>query len=175
MDLPGTTYLLALATISITFVGFSSIMVIFRQAQGASLSEYEIVLVRLFAVSGLIVTIFSLLPPLIGLFGIPPAWLWRIASLALAAVMIWRGISFRRRQNRFQRTRRIDSLYITYSAAVLGLLANTIGIVFEPGVALYALAATWYLVIAILAFILSIELFLHPPRKDQGQGGVAPK
>jgi hypothetical protein len=165
MDLSGSSYLLTLATISITFVAFSTVAVVFRQAQGAGLAEYEIVLLRLYLVSGLEVTVFSLMPPLLGLFGITPSWVWRVSSLVFALVMIWRGIYFRRRQVRFERRRLIDLLYAFYSIAILGLLINALGIFIEPNAAPYALAVTWLLVNAIIAFILALERFLHPPQK----------
>src|SRR5512135_780435 len=111
MDLPGSIYLLTLATISITFVAFSTIVVVLRQAQGAGLAEYEIVLLRLYVVSGLEATVFSLLPPLFGLSGILPVWVWRVSSLVFAVVLIWRGIYFWRRQARFDRGRLINFLY----------------------------------------------------------------
>jgi hypothetical protein len=167
MELPGSTYLLNLAVISITFVAFSTIVVVFREAQGAGLMEYEIVILRLFLVSGLEVTIFSLLPPLFGLFYMPPVWIWRISSLIFVLVMIWRGLYFRRRQVRYERRRLIDILFAIYSIAILGLLINTLGIFIEPGPGPYALAATWLLVNAIIVFILALERFLHPPKQDQ--------
>jgi hypothetical protein len=165
MELPGTSYFLTLATISITFVAFSTIVVVFRQAQGAGLMEYEVVLLRLYLVSGLEATVFSLLPPLLGLFGIAPGWVWRASSLAFALVLIWRGIYFMRRQSRFERRRLIDFLYIIYFVTILGLLINGLGFFIQPNPGLYALAATWLLVNAIIAFVLSLERFLHPPRK----------
>jgi hypothetical protein len=166
MELPGSNYLLTLAVISITFVAFSTIVVVFREAQGGGLMEYEIVILRMFLVSGLEATIFSLIPPLLGLFGITPLWVWRVSSLVFALVMIWRGIYFRRRQTHYERRRVIDTLYAIYSIAILGLLINALGIFVEPNVAPYALAATWLLVNAIIAFILALERFLHPPEKS---------
>lgn len=168
MELPGLNYLLTLAVISMTFVAFSTIVVVFRQAQGSGLVEYEIVILRMFLVSGLEATIFSLVPPLLGLFDITPLWVWRVSSLAFALVMIWRGIIFRRRQAHFERRWMIDLLYSFYSIAIIGLLINALGIFFQPNVALYALAATWLLVNAILTFILALERFLHPPQKSLG-------
>ena len=166
MELPGANYLLTLAAISITFVGFSTVAVVFRQSQGAGLTEYEIVLLRLFLVSGLMVTVFSLIPPLLGLFDIPPSSVWRVSSLAFAVVLIWRGIYFARRQFRVQRTLLIDVLYGVYLLALIGLLINALGIFFEPNVGLYALAATWLLVNAIITFIISLQRFLQPSNKD---------
>ncbi len=115
--------------------------------------------------SGLETTVFSLIPPLLGMFGIAPSWVWRGSSLAFALVMIWRGIYFIRRQSNFERRRLLDILYAAYFIAILGLLINAAGIFFEPNVALYALAATWLLVNAIIAFILALERFLNPPEK----------
>ena len=174
MELPGSSYLLALAAVAITFVGFSTISVIFRQVQGDSLSQYEIVLLRMFVVSGLIATIFSLVPPLLGLFNISPSWVWRISSLAFAIVMVWRGIYFLRRQTRFERRRLFTLLYVLYAVAILGLIVNVLGIFIEPGAGLYALAATWMLVNAIITFVLALQLFLRPPEKDSVEEPVFP-
>ena len=166
MELPGSSYLLNLAVISITFVAFSTIVVVFREAQGSGLVEYEVILLRMYLVSGLEATVFSLIPPLLGLFGIAPLWVWRVSSLAFALAMIWRGIYFIRRQSHFERRRLIDFLYFIYFVVILGLLINALGIFIEPNPGLYALAATWLLVNAIIAFILALERFLHSPQKE---------
>ncbi len=169
MDLPGSAYLLALAAISITFVSVSTIAVVFRQVQGAALSKFELLLMRAFLVSGLMATIASLLPPLLGLFGITPALVWRVSSLALALAILWREIYFirRRRQDPPGPQPLSISLLIGITiAAVLGLFANAIGILFEPGVGLYALAATWLLVNSVVAFIISLGMFLESPKSS---------
>jgi len=166
MELPGTSYLLNLAVISITFVAFSTIVVVFRESQGAGLMEYEIVLLRMYLVSGLEATVFSLLPPLLGLFDITPPWVWRVSSMTFALVLIWRGIYFMRRQTRFQRRRLNDFLYVIYFITILGLLLNALGIFIEPNPGLYALAATWLLVNAIITFIISLDRWLYPPQKE---------
>ena len=71
-----------------------------------------------------------------------------------------------RRQSRFERRWLIDFLYFIYFVVILGLLINALGIFIEPNPGLYALAATWLLVNAIIAFILALERFLHPPQKE---------
>jgi hypothetical protein len=167
MELPGSSYLLNLAVISITFVAFSTIVVVFREAQGAGLAEYEIVLLRMYLVSGLEATIFSLLPPLLGLFSMASLWVWRVSSLVFALVLIWRGVYFMRRQTRFERRRLTDFLYVIYFITILGLLINGLGFFMEPSPGLYALAATWLLVNAIITFILSLDRWLHAPQKGK--------
>ena len=76
MDSLGITYLLAVATIAITFVGFSSVVVVFRQVQGNSLDAKHIFLVRFFIEMGLIVTGFSLLPLLLATWNLPVSLIW---------------------------------------------------------------------------------------------------
>ncbi len=167
MELPGSNYLLALAAISITFVSVSTVAVVFRQVQGAVLSKVELFLMRLFLVSGLMATVASLIPPLLGLFGIAPSLLWRVSSLAFALAILWREISFIRRRPQVRPGAQQPSIYALYGitiAVVLGLLANAIGILSEPGVGLYALAATWLLVNSAVAFIISLSMFLESPK-----------
>ncbi len=168
MELPGSNYLLALAAISITFVSVSTIAVVFRQAQGAALSKFELLLMRVFLISGLMATVASLIPPLLGLFGIPPSWVWRVSSLALALAILWREIYSIRGRAQVRAGPLPPSIYLLIGitvAVVLGLFINAIGLLSEPGVGLYALAATWLLVNSVVAFIISLGMFLETPKK----------
>ncbi len=169
MELPGSSYLLALAAISITFVSVSTIAVVFRQVQGAVLSKFELLLMRAFLVSGLMATVASLLPPLLGLFGITPALVWRVSSLVLALAILWREIYFIRRRRQDPPGPQPPSLSLLIGitmVAVLGLFINAFGIHSEPSVGLYAVAATWLLVNSVVAFIISLGMFLGPPKNS---------
>src|SRR5215213_6614340 len=44
IELPGSTYLYALAFVAAAFVGFSSIVVVIRQTIGATLSRFQVLL-----------------------------------------------------------------------------------------------------------------------------------
>jgi hypothetical protein len=46
MDLPGTAYLYTLATLMVTFAGFSALLLMIRQAAGAQLSPLDRFLTR---------------------------------------------------------------------------------------------------------------------------------
>ena len=100
MDSLGITYLLTIATVSVTFVGFSSIVVIFRQAQGSSLDGIHIFLVRFFIEMGLIVTGFALLPLLLSVLGIAPVRIWGYASGAYALGHLGYVVTLFRRRGR---------------------------------------------------------------------------
>ncbi len=167
MELPGSSYLLALAAISVTFVSVSTIAVVFRQVQGGVLSEFELLLMRVFLVSGLMATVASLIPPLLALFGMTSSLVWRVSSLALALAIILRTIYFFRRRSQVGPGSSPPSIYVLYGitvAVVLGLFANALGILSEARVGLYALAATWLLVDSVIAFIISLGMFLESPK-----------
>ncbi len=169
MELPGSNYLLALAAISATFVSVSTIAVVFRQVQGGVLSKFELLLMHVFLVNGLMATVASLVPPLLGLFGITPALNWRVSSLALALAILWRTIYFFRRRSQVGPGSSPPSVYVLYgitTAVVLGLFTNALGILSEPGAGLYALAATWLLVDSVVAFIISLGIFLESPKNS---------
>jgi hypothetical protein len=169
MDPAASNYLLALGTISITFVSVSAVAVVFRQVQGAVLSKFELLLMRAFLVSGLMATVASLLPPLLALFGITPSWVWRVSSLAFALAMLWRQIFLTRRRRQIQPGPQPSSIYILQGitiAVVLGLFTNAIGILSELSAGLYALAATWLLVNSVATFIISLSRFLESPKSS---------
>ena len=46
MELPGTSYLYTIATLSITYAGFAALIVIFRQIIGGGVSNYDIFVIR---------------------------------------------------------------------------------------------------------------------------------
>src|SRR5262245_23173850 len=144
MDPLGITYLIAVATISITFVGFSSVVVVFRQTQGNRLDSLHIFLVRFFIEMGLIVTGFSLLPVLLGM---PDTVLWRLASAAYAVAHIaYIRALFLRRRNYASGgfSLRRNFLFILISMIVDGLLIlNALGWPFAPAIGPYALALAW--------------------------------
>ena len=63
MELAGAGYLYALATISITFVGFSALLLIFRQAMGSDTTRYDNHFILAFMQVGFIITGGSLSQP----------------------------------------------------------------------------------------------------------------
>src|SRR5215813_6358890 len=84
MDLPGATYLYTLAALSVTFVGFSALVIILRQTFGGELSKLDILITRLFIQLGFMVAASAMLPPLLALFQVPQSLIWRICSLCTA-------------------------------------------------------------------------------------------
>lgn len=156
-------YLFHLATLSLSFVGFSAVVVTLRGALGGELSERHLRLVRLYIEGGLIVTALALLPTLLNILHIPEATTWPLASATAASILSYvLLIQFRRR--RIVEPGRFPAwVVVTYAfsvLAVVGLWLN-VGILYRPNVGPYAIALTWALCIFGFIFVRTIELFLH--------------
>jgi hypothetical protein len=53
MELPGSAYLYTLATLSMTFAGFSAVVIVLCQTIGREISGFHVVLMRLYIEAGL--------------------------------------------------------------------------------------------------------------------------
>ena len=160
-------YLLRLAALSLSFVGFSSVVVTLRGALGGELSERHLRLVRLYIEGGFLVTALALFPTLLNLLHVPEPITWPLSSAAAASIFTFvLLIQFRRRraiEGRFPAW--VILIYAVSILAVAGLWLNVVGIPFRPGVGPYAIDLTWALCVFGFIFVRTIELFLHraPP------------
>ena len=157
-------YLLRIATLSLSFVGFSAVVVTLRGALGGELSDRHVRLVRLYIEGGLLVTALALVPALLNLLHVPDTVTWRLSSAAAASIFTFvLVIQFRRRRTvepgRFPPW--VVIVYFISIAAVAGLWLNVAGIPIPPSVGPYAVVLTWALCAFGFIFVRTIELFLH--------------
>lgn len=169
MDTQHIDYLMKLAALSLSFVGFSTIVVALRQALGSRLSPFHLLLVRLFVESGLAVTAFSLLPPMLDAAGMEPSLIWRLSSGTAALLLVFYLGFYLRRRRRVQAGSIPIRIYVNYAislAATLGLILNVGGWPFSPEGAPYIIALTWVLVQSGLIFLQTLHIFLAPSKDD---------
>ncbi len=157
-------YLLRLAGLSLSFVGFSAVVVTLRGALGGELSDRHLRLVRLYIEGGLLVTALALVPTLLNLLHVPDTANWQVSSAAAAAIFtLVLLIQFRRRRTvepgRFPPW--VIIVYAVSTVAVAGLWLNVAGIPFRPSAGPYAVILTWALGVFGFTFVRTIELFLH--------------
>ena len=157
-------YLSHLANLSLSFVGFSAVVVTLRGALGGKLSDRHLRLVRLYIEGGLLVTLLALVPALLNLLHVPDAVTWPLSSAAAASIFsILLVIQFRRRRaiesGRFPLW--VVIVYAVSTIAVAGLWFNVAGFPFPPNAGPYAIVLTWALCIFGFIFVRTIELFLH--------------
>jgi hypothetical protein len=160
-------FLLRLAALALSFVGFSAIVVTLRGALKGELSERHLRLVRLYIEGGLLVTALGLLPTLLNLLPVPPSMTWPVSSAAAALIFTLVLVT------QFRRRRAVEGKFppwvvIIFAISVVtvaGLWLNVAGILFPPSVGPYAVALTWALGVFGFIFIRTIEVFLHrePP------------
>ena len=156
-------YLLRLAALSLSFVGFSAIVVTLRGALGGELSDRHLRLVRLYIEGGLLVTALALVPTLLNLLRIPHTVTWPLAS-AIAALVFTVLVVIQFRRRRSVEGRFPAWVVVVYSGSLIAVAAlwlNVAGIPLAPSVGPYAVVLTWALCIFGFIFVRTIELFLH--------------
>ena len=167
MDLPGANYLYALATISITFVGFSALLLVFRETIGGKLTGYDSYFTLSFMQAGFIVTGGGLLPQLLAFYDLSPTLAWRAAS-AIAAVPILVFVVTTPIRRRRATSEPIPAyvwllLFLQFLAGAQ-LLSNALGWPLPPGPAPFALALTVMLFTTAVAYLIALARALGRPR-----------
>ena len=161
---PESDYLFRLATLSLSFVGFSAVVVTLRSALKGELADRHLRLVRLYIEGGLLVTALAVLPTLLNLLQIPDTVTWPLSSATAASIFtVVLVVQFRRRRmveaGRFPPW--VIVVYALSIVAVAYLWFNTAGIPYATSAGPYAVVLTWALCIFGFIFVRTIDLFLH--------------
>ena len=157
-------YLLRLATLSLSFVGFSAVVVTLRGALGGEISERHLRLVRLYIEGGFLVTALALVPTLLHLLHVPDTVTWPLSSAAAASILSFVLLIQFRRRRKVEGARLPPWVVIIYAVSILavaGLWLNAAGFPFSPSAGPYAVVLTWALGVFGFIFVRTIELFLH--------------
>lgn len=161
MELPGTGYLYTLATVSITFVGFSALLIFFRQTAGGGVTKYDSYFMLSFMQPGFIVTGGALLPPLLALLDLAADTVWRVSSV-LSAIPIFLFVvtvpSRRRAAVDEPIPIYITTLLLVQAFGGLLLVANAIGWPFAPAPGPYAGALSVLLFTTGIAYLRAFAL-----------------
>jgi len=100
MDLKGEALLYTLATLMITFAGFSALLLALRPAAGARVSLLDRYLAKTVMTYIFVLTAGALLPALLALYDIPESWIWRGAGLLFAPPMLFLQVTYPRRRQK---------------------------------------------------------------------------
>ena len=170
MDPSTSAYLYTVATVSITFVGFSALLLIFRQARGEVMTRYESYFMLSFIQPGFIVTAGALLPQLLALYGLPASPVWRASSLITAIPILFFVASLPRRRRAATSEPmpgyvRIFSLLQLLIA--LYLVTNAVRSSAADG-APYAAAITALLFTTAIAYVVALGIALEGPAGRTG-------
>jgi hypothetical protein len=156
VDLNGSPYFFTLAAVSTTFVGFSSLIMTFRQTSGAGLSRLDSLVTQVFIQLGFAVAAAALMAPLLVLCGLAPALACGLCSAAMGLFTGAYSASypFRRRAAAGAGA----PLYVWLDVSLLAvmavlLIANASGLLGKPSAGPLALGLTGTLFVAGIAYL----------------------
>jgi hypothetical protein len=159
MDLPGVSYLYTLATVSITFVGFSALLLVFRETIGGRMTGYDSYFTLSFMQAGFIVTAGGLLPQLLAFYEMSHTAVWRTSSLIMAVpvFLFVATVPGRRRAA----TKKPVPFYVGFLLllqflAGAYLVLNAVGWPSPPHLAPFALALTVMLLTTGVAYLIAL-------------------
>lgn len=166
MDVEGATFLYSLAALMITFAGFSALLLSIRQAAGARLSLLDRFIVKTILIQLFTLTGGALLPPILGLWNVSEAWLWRVAALCFAIPMLVLLLTFSHRRRKAVGTSPppvgFAVFIVVASAAIAAMLIYVIG-GFEYQAAAYITALTTNFFTTAFGFVTALEVIMQQP------------
>jgi hypothetical protein len=156
MELPNSGYLFTLATLAITYVGFTAIVVILRQTLGSKFLPIDALVARLFMVWGFTVTYAAIMPVVLAAYELKPATVWQVSNIVSGVFLLVANASYPplRRRATGERTPMHVWLHVGVALLIgLILVLNVLEPFPRAAPAIYISAITLYLVQASFAFI----------------------
>ena len=166
------SYLYTLAAVSVTFVGFSSLVVVLRQAMGGEMSSLDVLITRTFIQVGFLVAAGAMFPALLSLFHLGEPSVWRISSALTALPVTLFGATYPMRRKTVSGVRTplviwIDALVILGFGLLMG--CNALGVLVSTGPGPYAAALTGVLFVSGWAYLQAVNTLIRHHRARSGQ------
>jgi hypothetical protein len=166
VEVKGATFLYTLATLMITFAGFSALLLSIRQTLGAGLSLLDKFIVKTILVHFFILTGGALLPPLLGLWNVSEAWLWRLSALCFAIPMLALLVTYSHRRRKAVGTGPPPAGFAVFvvvgSAAIAAMLVYIIGgLEYQPAAYITGLTINFFT--TAFGFVTALDVILQQP------------
>jgi hypothetical protein len=168
MEVKGAALLYTLATLAVTFAGFSALLVIIRQVAGGSLSALDRFLTRTLVGHLTLLAAGALLPAVLALYDLAETWVWKVSALLFGLPMLALLLTYRHRRLAVTGKRAPPIVMVVFvgvaSLSILAMIGYVLGN-FEHPAAAYASALTVNFITIALAFIMALEVILSEQRK----------
>jgi hypothetical protein len=166
MEVKGAAFLYTLATLMITFAGFSALFLTLRPAAGARLSILDKFLARTIMTHVFVLTIAAMLPPLFGLFDVPEAWIWRTSALLFAPPMLFIQLTYPHRRRKVVGKSPPPSIYAVFvilgAGVTLAMLAYVLdGFQYAASAYIAAVALDFFTVV--FGFVVALDIIMQQP------------
>ena len=166
MDVKGATFLYTLAALMITFAGFSSLLLVLRQAAGGKVSRLD----RFIATSVMsyifVLTAGALLPPLLALYDLRERSIWPASVLLFGAPMLSLQLTYPYRRRRIVGQAPPRAIFAVF--VVLGSAATFVTLVYvlaglPNGAAVYVTGLTVDFFTVIFGFLNALDIIMLRP------------
>ena len=166
MEVKGATFLYTLAGLMITFAGFSSLLLILRQAAGAKVSMLDRYLARTVMTYVFVLTAAALLPAIFALYDVPEKWIWRSSGVLFALPMLSLQVTYPRRRRKVVGKGPPPAIFAIFvvlgSAVTLALLVYTF-VSLQYSAAAYITGLTIDFFTVIFGFVSALDIIMLQP------------
>ena len=167
MEFKGAALLYTLATVMITFAGFSALLYVVRQAAGAKLSLLDRYIARTVMTYIFVLTAGAFLPALLALFEVEETWIWRIGGLLFGLPMLALQASYPVRRRRAVGSAPPPGIFWVFvvlgSAMTLAMLVYILaGGPYSAAVYITALTADFFTVV--FGFLNALDIIMQQPK-----------
>ena len=163
MEMAEAGYLYTIAILGMTFIGFSAIVMLLRQAIGLKLRPFDALFAHVYMEFGLIISVGAMLPPLVRFWEAGPSMVWQISSALVGVPLLLFGLTYpaRRRAASGEST----PLYVRINVSIvilisLAFLANACGLSQGRGAAVFLSALTAFMIFAVGSWLRALNLIL---------------
>ena len=166
MEFKGANLLYTLAGLMITFAGFSSLLLILRQAAGARVSRLDRYLARTVMTYIFVLTAAALLPLLLALYDIQEKWIWRASGVLFALPMLSLQVIYPSRRRKVVGEGPPPAIFAVFvvlgSAVTLAMLGYILaGLQYSDAVYITALTVDFFTVI--FGFVSALDIIMLQP------------
>ena len=169
MELTGTSFLYTLAGLTITFAGFSALLLGIRQAAGGQSSSLDRYLAKTGLTQLFTLAAAALLPALLSLYGVPEMWLWRVSAVLFAVPTLSLLLTYPQRRRKAVGKgppRIVFAIFVVLgSITIFAMLAWILaGFSHQPAVYISALFINFFTLA--LAFVAALDVIMEDHHYD---------
>jgi hypothetical protein len=171
MEIKGAAILYTLATVMITFAGFSALLYVVRQAAGAKISLLDRFIARTVMTYVFVLTAAALLPLLLALFEIDEKQIWLWSGLLFSLPMLALQMTYPVRRRKAVGSVPPPAIYAVFvvfgSAVTLAMLVYVLA-ADRYSAAVYITALTIDFFTVVFGFVNALDIIMQQPTEAKG-------
>lgn len=170
MEIKGAVLLYTLATVMVTFAGFSALLFVIRQAAGAKLSLLDRFIVRNVMTYTFVLTGAALLPPLLALYGVEESLIWRVSAVLFAVPMLSLQTTYPARRRKVVGEAPpfpIMAVFVVLGSVVTLAMFVYLTLCIQYGAAVYITAVTIDFATVVFGFLNALDIIMQQPTDAQ--------